>query len=144
VKCVLKAPDLKSLELKEIAALKNLYYFAKQYPNYVQPRKLSKVLSWGQSILKCEPNCKFEYLYATKIFLILNTEAEKLFLKKWAQTAGPYSLSGPPSRHSQTSNNIPPTNGMNMKKRFQPDLPISCNLRTPLARVGIVTDKPNK
>ena len=60
-KCILKMPDFKGLELKEVSAWKNLYFFAKQYPDYVQPRQLSKVLSWGQAILKCEPNCKFKY-----------------------------------------------------------------------------------
>jgi hypothetical protein len=60
-KCILKAPNFKDLESKEISAWKDLYYFAKQYPNYVQPRQLSKVLSWGEAVLKCEPNCQFKY-----------------------------------------------------------------------------------
>jgi hypothetical protein len=59
--CKRKAPDFKVLERKEIEAWKSLYFFSKQYPNYVQPQQLSKILVWGEAILKCEPDCEFNY-----------------------------------------------------------------------------------
>jgi hypothetical protein len=59
LECKRKAPDFKVLERKEIEAWKSLYFFSKQYPNYVQPQQLSKILVWGEAILKCEPDCEF-------------------------------------------------------------------------------------
>ena len=61
IECTRKAPDFKVLERKEIEAWKSLYYFSKQYPDYVQPQQLSKIFVWGEAILKCEPDCEFSY-----------------------------------------------------------------------------------
>lgn len=61
VECTNGAPDLKALEQVEIDAWVSLYYFAKQYPNFVQPRQLTKILTWGEAVLRCRPNCKFDY-----------------------------------------------------------------------------------
>jgi hypothetical protein len=50
---------LSDIEFKESEAWLNLYYFASEYKQYVQPAKYSLILRWGVAIEKCHPRCKY-------------------------------------------------------------------------------------
>jgi hypothetical protein len=47
------------LQKEESLAWLNLYYFAKDWKQYVQPAKYSTILTWGAAVEKCYPNCKY-------------------------------------------------------------------------------------
>ncbi len=49
------------LEDRESAAWIQLYYFAKEYREHVQPQQYSRILIWGGAILKCQPTCEYNY-----------------------------------------------------------------------------------
>lgn len=53
--------SISELEDRESAAWLQLYYFAKEYKEHVQPQQYSRILSWGEAILKCQPNCEYNY-----------------------------------------------------------------------------------
>jgi hypothetical protein len=52
--------DVPALEDKESLAWLNLFYFAKEYKQYVQPRQYSTILTWGTAISKCYPKCDYQ------------------------------------------------------------------------------------
>ena len=54
-----KGVSVADLENKESLAWLNLYYFAKEWKQYVQASKYSTILTWGIAITKCYPNCKY-------------------------------------------------------------------------------------
>ena len=54
-----KGVSVADLENKESLAWLELYYFSKEWKQYVQASKYSTILTWGIAISKCYPNCKY-------------------------------------------------------------------------------------